>query len=82
MARKEEGGYRLLSEDWSTYDKYGNKALAFDNLSLKELERLQREAYLKFYIEDNFRLLDLWRFLWKKASNLSAFVWTYGIIQE
>jgi radical SAM superfamily enzyme YgiQ (UPF0313 family) len=62
MAKRGEGGYRLLTKDWSKYDKYGGKALEMKELSLKELEKWQRKILLHFYLR-NFRLLDLIRFV-------------------
>ncbi|MFW6286747.1 MAG: B12-binding domain-containing radical SAM protein, partial [Candidatus Sumerlaeota bacterium] len=65
MAAKNEGGYRLLSRDWSDYDKHLGNALELENLTRKELERLQARAYLWFYLR-NFRILDLSKFAWEK----------------
>ena len=61
MAKRGEGGYRLLSKDWSKYDKYGGKALEMKELPLKELEKWQRRILLHFYLR-NFRFLDLVKF--------------------
>lgn len=62
MAKRREGGYRLLTQDWAVYDKYGGRALELEGLPLKELERWQRKALLYFYIK-NFRFLDLLKFI-------------------
>jgi anaerobic magnesium-protoporphyrin IX monomethyl ester cyclase len=62
MAQRGEGGYRLLTKDWSKYDKYGGKALELDGLPLKELEKWQRKGLLNFYLK-NFRFLDLFKFI-------------------
>jgi anaerobic magnesium-protoporphyrin IX monomethyl ester cyclase len=64
MALQGEGGYRLLTKDWSKYDKYGGKALELEGLPLHELERWQRRALLYFYLK-NFRFLDLLNFIIK-----------------
>ena len=40
-------------------------ALELENLTRKELERLQARAYLWFYLR-NFRILDLSKFAWEK----------------
>jgi radical SAM superfamily enzyme YgiQ (UPF0313 family) len=63
MAKRGEGGYRLLSECWSDYDKYGGRALELRHLRYEDMEKLQRSAYLRLYLR-NLRLLDLVRFLW------------------
>jgi len=62
MAKRGEGRYKLLTQDWSMYDKYGGRALELEGLPLKELEKWQRKALLYFYIK-NFRFLDLIKFI-------------------
>ncbi|MBI2328186.1 MAG: B12-binding domain-containing radical SAM protein [Chloroflexi bacterium] len=61
MARQREGGYRLISEDWSQYDKYGGKALEVGELTFKRLSYWQAWAMVSFYLR-NFRFLDLAKF--------------------
>jgi radical SAM superfamily enzyme YgiQ (UPF0313 family) len=61
MAKRGEGGYRLLTGDWSKYDKYGGKALEIKDLPLKELEKWQRRILMHFYLR-NFRPLDMVKF--------------------
>jgi len=72
MAKRGEGGYRLLSEDWSEYDKYGGKSLELKNLSHEELLKYQRWAYIKLYLK-NLRLFDIVNFLWKRKRALWYF---------
>lgn len=62
MAQRGEGGYRLLTKDWSKYDKYGGKALELEGLPIAELEKWQRRGLLYFYLK-NFRILDLIKFI-------------------
>jgi anaerobic magnesium-protoporphyrin IX monomethyl ester cyclase len=62
MAKHGEGGYRLLTKDWSKYDKYGGRALELKGLPIKELEKWQRRGLLNFYLK-NFRILDLTKFV-------------------
>jgi anaerobic magnesium-protoporphyrin IX monomethyl ester cyclase len=64
MAQRGEGGYRLLTRDWSKYDKYGGRALELEGLSIRELEKWQRLGLLYFYLK-NFRMLDLLKFVLK-----------------
>jgi len=64
MALQGEGGYRLLTKDWSKYDKYGGKALELEGLPLHELEKWQRRALLYFFLR-NYRFLDLFYFIIK-----------------
>jgi len=65
MAARGEGGYRLLSRDWSDFDKHLGNALELETLTRQELERLQALAYLWFYVR-NFRVRDLASFIWEK----------------
>lgn len=65
MVLRGEGGYRLLTQDWSEYDKYGGKALELEGLPYKELEKWQKRALVNFYLK-NFRLLDCLKFFWEK----------------
>jgi radical SAM superfamily enzyme YgiQ (UPF0313 family) len=69
MAQRGEGGYRLLTRDWSKYDKYGGKALELEGLSIKELEKWQRWGLLYFYLK-NFRILDLIKFMIKYRATI------------
>jgi len=62
MALGGEGGYRLLSKDWSTYDKYGGRALELEGLPHKELEKWQRRGLIYFYFK-NYRFFDLFKFI-------------------
>ena len=65
MARRGEAGYRLLTQDWSQYDKYGGKALEVAGLPYDDLVKWQRRAILNFYLK-NFRFLDALRYLWQR----------------
>jgi anaerobic magnesium-protoporphyrin IX monomethyl ester cyclase len=55
-------GYKLLSKDWSRYDKYGGSALEIEGFTLSRLEDLQKKAYLWFFLK-NLRFLDLFKFI-------------------
>ena len=65
MAQRGEGGYRLLSQDWSEYDKYGGKALGIKGLTYDELVKWQKRALINLYLK-NFRFLDGLRYLWQR----------------
>lgn len=62
MAAKGEGGYELLSTDWDEYNKQIGGALAFKNISRRQLEFYQSYAYLMVYIK-NLRLRALFFFI-------------------
>jgi anaerobic magnesium-protoporphyrin IX monomethyl ester cyclase len=73
MAARGEGGYRLLSTDWNDYSKQIGNALAFENLSRRELEMLQMLAYVKVFV-GNRRWTDFARFIWQYRSEGLAVV--------
>lgn len=64
MAERGEGGLRLLSKDWRLYGKQLGYALETAALSRRDLEKLQREAYSRYYLRPKkianiFRIADL-----------------------
>lgn len=67
MAERGEGGYRLLSSDWNDYNKQIGDALAFENLSRRQLEILQMLAYVKVFLK-NRRYREFARFIWDYRS--------------
>jgi radical SAM superfamily enzyme YgiQ (UPF0313 family) len=62
MASAGQYGYRLLTEDWRSYDKYFGNALAVKDLSHSQLELLQSLTYVWYYVY-NLRLRELLRFI-------------------
>jgi radical SAM superfamily enzyme YgiQ (UPF0313 family) len=60
MMKKGFGNYKPISSSWDDFDKQIGNALELRNLSRKQLERLQIDAYLTFYVR-NFRFLSLIR---------------------
>jgi anaerobic magnesium-protoporphyrin IX monomethyl ester cyclase len=62
MAKRGEGGYRIISQNWSDYDKQLGNALELNDLSRGQLEKLQRKAYLTFYLK-NYRLFSILRLI-------------------
>jgi radical SAM superfamily enzyme YgiQ (UPF0313 family) len=69
LATRGEAGYRLLTEDWAEYDKYGGRALEIDGLPWQKLVRMQRSALAGFYLK-NLRLADLARYAWRRRRAL------------
>ena len=65
IAQRGEGGYRLLSQDWSEYDKYCGRTLEIENLPYEELVKWQRRALINLYLR-NFRLIDAIGYFWKR----------------
>jgi len=62
MARKEEGGYKLLSQSWEDFNKNIGNSLELVTLTRKQMEMLQIVGYLKFYLF-NLRFVDGVRYL-------------------
>jgi radical SAM superfamily enzyme YgiQ (UPF0313 family) len=73
MAARGEYNYRLLSRNWSEYDKYGGRVLEIDGLSYKELVKWQKKTLLYFYLR-NFRFIDCLKFIWKRRKAISLLV--------
>lgn len=69
MARRGEGGYRLLTKDWSQYDKYCAKVLELRDLSHKELVKWQRRILIGLYLK-NLRFRDAIKYFWKRKRAL------------
>ena len=76
MAEMGIGNYKLLSRNWSDYNKQIGNALELNNLSRKELEKLQLIAYLKVYVF-NLRILDLLKFIIKYWAEGIAFAFNF-----
>lgn len=76
MAQKGLGGYKLLSHNWSDYNKQLGNALELKNLSRKDLERIQFAGYLKLFIF-NRRYKDLFLFLIDFHREAFAFIRNY-----
>lgn len=62
MAVNGECGYKLLTENWNEYDKYGGKALELKGMTAGELARWQRWFFVYFYLR-NLRFLDFIKFI-------------------
>ncbi len=79
MARKGEGGYILLTDDWNDFNKQFGNASALQNLTRKQVERLQFWGYLKVFLW-NFRFLALAKFIWKyRVAGFALFKKLLGI---
>ncbi len=59
MAKRGEGGYRMLSMRWEDFNKQIGSALELENLSRRQMEMLQLRGYLTVYLK-NFRLRELY----------------------
>lgn len=72
MAKRGDGGYRLLSSDWRDFNKQLGNALEMERLPRAEMERLQLLGYLYFFWR-NLRLLAFARFAWENRAEAVAF---------
>jgi anaerobic magnesium-protoporphyrin IX monomethyl ester cyclase len=72
MAARGEAGYRLLTEDWTQYDKYGGRALELKGLPYEDLVKWQRRILINVYVR-NHRFMDLARYIWERRRALSFF---------
>lgn len=73
MALHGEGGYRLLTREWSEYDKYGGKVLEIKDMPYKELVKWQKRVLIYFYLK-NLRVFDAFKYLWQRKKALLFFV--------
>ena len=60
MAMRGEGEYRMLSDNWTEFDKYASGALELEGVSLSMLKAYQVLCYLQLYVQ-NGRFGDLAR---------------------
>ena len=76
MAQRGEGGYRLLSRDWTEYDKYYCKSLEIEGLPHRQLVKWQRLTLINFYFK-NMRFLDAIKYLWERKKVFKFLFWKY-----
>ena len=72
MARKGEGGLRLLTENWAEYRRYGNAVMEVNDLTREDLILLQRTAYRKFYFRPHIIWKNVKRAGFRAAVNNAA----------
>ena len=60
IAKRGEGGYKLISTDWKDYNKQIGNALEFTNIPRKEIEKIQFLGYMKFYFY-NFKIKEIFQ---------------------
>ena len=62
MAKRGEGGYKIISENWDDFNKQYGNAIELKTFSRRKLELFQLAGYLYFYLY-NFRIKDLTKIL-------------------
>ena len=50
IAKKGEGGMRLLTDDFAEYRRYGNPVIEVNDLTKEDLIKLQKKGFLSFYL--------------------------------
>ena len=50
MAKENKGGYSLTDADWDGYNRYGSKAMIFENFTYRQLLLYQISGNLLFYL--------------------------------
>lgn len=73
MAKKGEGGYRLIAKTWTDYNKQIGNALELVNIPRKKIERLQMHGYIKVFLK-NHRYLDFLKFCWDFRRQALGFI--------
>lgn len=73
MACRQEGGYRIISDNWSDYNKQLGNALEMKGLSRSDMERMQLVGYLKLFVF-NKRVKDFLKFLWNYKRETISFL--------
>ncbi len=64
MIKKGKGELKIIAHDWRDYNKQFGRALELEYLSIKQLRKLQRKAYIKFYFRPKrfinmFKIVDI-----------------------
>lgn len=73
LAKKKEGGYNYVSENWDDYRKHLAAPLGFTSIPPETLKNLDRNAYLIFYWR-NRRWRDLFNFLWGHRAMIKSYI--------
>lgn len=61
MALKGDGGYRLLTKDWSAFLKQEGGVMELEKIPLKKLRNFQSRAYISYYLKPK-KILFILRF--------------------
>ena len=67
MAINGQCGYKVISSDWTDFNKHLGNALELQQLDRRSLELLQMRAYLVFYLR-NLRFLSLIGYIFEKRA--------------
>lgn len=81
MAKKGEGGMKVITEDYSQYRKYGNAVITVNDLSRDDLIRLQKKGFLLFYLNPRRFFYNMKRAGFKSAM-ISGFAFLKSILGQ
>jgi hypothetical protein len=81
LAKKGEGGYRLLSDDYSHYIRYNQAVLEINDLDRVKLGRLQNIGLWLFYLTPRRVVYNLRRAGIKNGA-LMAFAFLRGLLSR
>jgi len=73
MARRGEGGYKLIATNWSDYNKLIGKAVELTGLSRRQLEILQLYGYVSVLVK-NLRIIDIVRFIFQYGVDIRFYI--------
>jgi len=77
LAKEGYGGLRLLTDDWSQYRRYGKAVMEMNDLNSKDLVRLQKKFYLRFYLRPHIIVYNI-----RRAGFKAALVNTIGFLRS
>ncbi|MBD3379377.1 MAG: radical SAM protein [Candidatus Omnitrophica bacterium] len=69
MAKSGQGGYKNMSFDWGSFDKYQGGAIELESVTREDLAKAQMKAFATFYFR-NMRLGSAWKFFWENKRNI------------
>ncbi len=72
-ALKKEWGYKIISNNWSDYNKELGNALELENLCRADLEKLQLLGYMRLFLA-NRRYLDFIKFAFKYRKEALGYI--------
>ena len=73
MARRNQGGYKIIARGWSDYNRIIGKAIELKDLSRRQLELLQSIAYMSVLVR-NFRIVSMVRFFFQFYIDIGSYV--------
>ena len=82
MAHKGEGGLRLLEKDYSKYRRYGKPVIEVNDVTQKDLMRLQKIAFLLFYLRPKQIFYNVFKRAGLKAGFINALAFVKSMLSK